>query len=121
MTEHGGREAMDRLVRRRAERVALLKEEAERLVQGLIALGAKRVYQFGSLTRRAPDLFTDVDLLAILETDEPFVERLPRIYTQLQPRVAADILVYTPKEFEEMRERPFLRHVLKTAVLRYAA
>lgn len=112
---------MDRLAQRRAEHVALLKEEVDRLVQGLIALGAKEVYQFGSLTRRPPDLFTDVDLLAILETDEPFVERLARIYMQLRPRVDADILVYTPREFEEMRERPFLRHVLKTAVLRYAA
>ncbi len=121
MSEQGGREAMDRLAQRRAERAALLREEVERLVQGLIALGAKKVYQFGSLTRRPPDLFTDVDLLAILDTEEPFVERLPRIYMALRPRVAADILVYTPEEFEEMRERPFLRHALKTAVLRYAA
>ncbi len=121
MTGKAGQGEMDRLAQRRAEHVALLKEEVDRLVQGLVALGAKKVYQFGSLTRRPPDLFTDVDLLAILETDEPFVERLARIYTQLQPGVAADILVYTPKEFEEMRERPFLRHVLKTAVLRYAA
>jgi predicted nucleotidyltransferase len=112
---------MDRLTQRRAERAALLKEEVERLIQALIALGAKKVYQFGSLTRRPPDLFADVDLLAVMESDEPFVQRLPRIYMALRPEVAADILVYTPEEFEEMRERPFLRHVLKTAVLRYAA
>ncbi|MBI4413163.1 MAG: nucleotidyltransferase domain-containing protein [candidate division NC10 bacterium] len=112
---------MDPLAQRRAEHVALLQEEVERLVQGLVALGAKKVYQFGSLTRRPPDLLTDVDLLAIMESDEPFVERLARIYQELGPRVAADILVYTPQEFEEMRDRPFLRHVLKTAVLRYAA
>jgi len=121
MMEGGGHGVLDPLAQRRAERAALLLEEVERLVQGLIALGAKKVYQFGSLTRRAPDLFTDIDLLAILETDEPFVERLPRIYMRLRPRVDADIIVYTPQEFEEMRERPFLRHALKTAVLRYAA
>lgn len=112
---------MDPLAQRRQEHVALLREEAERLVRGLIGLGAEKVYQFGSLTQRPPDIFTDVDLLAILETDEPFVERLARIYQELRPRVAADILVYTPEEFEEMRERPFLRHALKTAVLRHAA
>ena len=121
MMDQGGVGEMERLAQRRAERAALLLEEAERLVQGLIALGARRVYQFGSLTRRPPDLFTDVDVLAVMESDEPFVQRLPRIYMVLRPKVAADILVYTPREFEEMRERPFLRHALKTAVLRYAA
>ncbi len=121
MMDQGGVRQMERLAQRRAEHVALLLEEVERLVQGLIALKARRVYQFGSLTRRPPDLFTDVDLLAVMESDESFVQRLPRIYMALKPKVAADILVYTPQEFEEMRERPFLRHALKTAVLRYAA
>lgn len=121
MMERGGVGEMERLAQRRAERAALLKEEVERLIQGLIALGARRVYQFGSLTRRPPDLFTDVDLLAVMESEDPFVQRLPRIYMALKPKVAADILVYTLQEFEEMRERPFLRHALKTAVLRYAA
>lgn len=37
----------------------------------------------------------------------------------LQPNVDLDLLVYTPNEFEIMRERDFMRHALDTGQVIY--
>lgn len=40
-----------------------------------------------------------------------FLDRIREVLQLLNPRVGADILVYTPDEFEQMtRERPFMRY-----------
>lgn len=54
-----------------------------------------------------------------MESGLPFVERMGRIYRQVAPRVAADILVYTPEEWERMRERPFFGEALLTGKVPY--
>ena len=57
----------------------------------------------------------------MVETDEPFVERLARFYRELDAGVALDLLVYTPEEFERMRERPFVRRILEEGRVLHAA
>ncbi len=104
----------------RAQRVALLESELPRIVEELKRLGAHRIVLFGSYARGRRDLFTDLDLLVVMESQEPFVQRLARVYAKLGPKVAADILVYTPEEFEHMKNRPFVRHALATGKVLYA-
>ncbi len=107
---------------RRAQRAALLETELNRLVDELKGLGAQLIVLFGSYARGRRDLFTDLDLLVVMESDLPFVERLASLYTRLQPKVAADILVYTPEEFEQLKDRRrFLRHALATGKVLHAA
>lgn len=98
----------------------LLKAEVKRITAALKKLGADKVILFGSLARGREDLFTDIDLIVVMESELPFVERCVWVYREVVPRVAADILVYTPAEFEEMKERPFLRHALREGVVLYA-
>jgi len=45
---------------------------------------------------------------------------LDEFYDHLKPRVAVDILVYTPEEFEKMKgSNQFIRHALKNGRIQY--
>jgi predicted nucleotidyltransferase len=57
---------------------------------------------------------SDIDLIIVKKTKKKFLERLEEFYNYLNPQVAVDILVYTPEEFEEMKENnPFIITALK--------
>ena len=85
-----------------------LSAELERITQALPGLGVKRALLFGSLARGEVRGQSDLDLILIVETS-------------LEPRIGMDLLVYTPAEFETMKDRPFLRHALRDAVVIYEA
>ncbi|GIW40332.1 MAG: hypothetical protein KatS3mg076_0909 [Candidatus Binatia bacterium] len=90
-----------RPTKRRVRRPGFLPELCRRLV----ALGAERIYLFGSWARGEADEDSDVDLVVIQETRLPFFERLREVARRLEPDWNADILVYTPEEFRSMLER----------------
>jgi predicted nucleotidyltransferase len=96
----------------------LLKESLERVVKVLSAR-AERISIFGSYPKKDADLFTDLDLLIIMKTDKPFLERLKEIYSLLALPVDADILWYTPEEFERMRNRGFFQSILREEIVLY--
>src|SRR2546428_12348973 len=98
-----------------------LEAELERITRALPDLGVTRALLFGSLARGDVRGQSDLDLILIVDTGEPFVERCARVYQALAPAVGMDLLVYTPQEFEAMRERPFLRHALRDAKVIYEA
>ncbi len=108
------------IAERRREHTVLLASELERLVEELKRLGASLIVLFGSYARGRRDLFTDLDIMAVMESDRPFVLRHGELYATLHPCVPADIIVYTPDEFAQMRDRPFLRHILQTGKILYA-
>ena len=63
--------------------------------------GAKRAVAFGSYARGAADAWSDFDLVVVIETDLPKLERgrlLDGLYDALP--VSLDLLVFTPSEFE---------------------
>ena len=50
------------------------------------------------------------------------MERLIELYEVINPRYALDLLVYTPSEFDEMKENSiFVRRILKEGELLYEA
>ena len=79
----------------------------------------QKVILFGSFARGRRDLFTDLDLLVIMDSSLSFVARCAEMARRLQAGVALDLLVYTPQEMEQMRDRPFLRHALATGKVLY--
>jgi predicted nucleotidyltransferase len=109
------------VAKRRAEHVAMLESELPRLVEGLKGMGAELIVLFGSYAQGRRDLFTDLDILAVLESDVPFLQRMIHLRETLRPRVATDLLVYTRDEFTDMKERPFVKHVLATGTVLHAA
>lgn len=65
----------------------------------------ERVILFGSAVH--PEKIhsqSDIDLCLIQRTDLRFYDRLAYWISRIQPRIGLDLVVYTPAEFEEMRE-----------------
>jgi len=77
---------------------------------------------FGSWARGTQSRRSDLDVLIIEHTAEPF---LARIEEWLLPLVrasgvaAVEVLVYTPGELEAMKGRPFIRRILEEGVVVY--
>src|SRR3990167_2257995 len=94
------------------------------LSKALARYRPSRAYLFGSRTRGDADAESDIDLLLIKETSQPFLERLKEFALLLPkdlPRV--DAFIYTPEEFETMQERenPLVMRALREGTLLYEA
>ena len=100
-----------------------LEEELRRLLPLLRRHPrVRRVILFGSLAKGVVGLASDIDLIVVMETSKRFLDRLDEIYRFLEPKVALDLLVYTPEEFERMRRgNPFVRAALKEGEVLYEA
>jgi predicted nucleotidyltransferase len=108
------------LAKKRADYAERLERALRRIVQVLSAWGeVERISVFGSFARGRRDLGTDLDVLVLLRTEEPFVERLRRIYAAVQVDVDADILGYTPGEWEHVRETPWGRALRRDEKILY--
>lgn len=91
-----------------------LSDELDRLSALLREMGAGEVCLFGSLAREEVHEGSDLDLLVVMDTDLPFVERLAYLYRELKPRAATDLFVYTSGEMECLREsNPLVRAALR--------
>jgi len=87
---------------KRAER---LSPDLQQLVDALLPAEPEAIILFGSRARGEADEYSDYDVIVIKQTDKPFVERL----TEMVPYIVrfgrpAEVLVYTPDEFERMGE-----------------
>ena len=75
------------------------------IVEVLKPYEPERVILFGSRARGEPDELSDYDLIVIKRTDRPFIERLRDMVPYIvQLKRPADILVYTPEEFDRMSD-----------------
>jgi len=100
--------------------VAELKEELDRIVNRLKSDPSVRlVLLFGSFARGDARDHSDIDLIVVKETDKRFLDRLDEFYDDA--REAMDVLVYTPQEFEEMKQRPFVKMALQEGRILYEA
>ena len=103
----------------RSRRQALLERELERIVRVLRGMGVQLIVLFGSAARKEIVVWSDLDLIVVLDSDLPFIKRLGLLYERIQPRVGLDLLAYTPQEFEAIRERPFIRQALQEGRVLY--
>lgn len=78
----------------------------------------EKIILFGSQARGDVDEYSDIDLIIIKKTDKPFIQRLVEVPSL---PIHADVFVYTPEEFERMKENenPFITSALKDAKTLY--
>jgi predicted nucleotidyltransferase len=108
------------LEQRRAIYIRALEEDLKRIRQQLAAMPqVVKIILFGSYAAGRRDLFTDLDLLVIIESDLDFPSRMAVLYGQIRASVDVDLLAYTPEEFERMQSRGFVRHALATGKVIY--
>lgn len=110
-------------LRRSESRKEVLCSELERII-GILRGKDKdieRIILFGSLARDDVGPASDIDLILVQNTDKRFLDRLDEIYRAIEPRVGLDVLVYTPAEFESMKENnSFVRKALSEGRVLYA-
>jgi predicted nucleotidyltransferase len=101
-----------------------LNTELDRIVSVLInEYDPQKIILFGSLASGNIHEFSDIDLIVIKESDKGFYDRLEEVGLLIMPEITgADILVYTPKEFESKKDSPFFREeVFKKGKVLYDA
>lgn len=96
-------------------------EEIRRVVsQACAREGAERALLFGSYARGSADAFSDVDLIVVYETAQPFLERYRAFSDVLDALPGTELLVYTPAEFADLRtRRGFLERAEAEGVVLY--
>jgi predicted nucleotidyltransferase len=100
-----------------------VQEKLNKLLQALQGYHPQRIILFGSVARGEADADSDLDVLVIKDTTDPFVHRLEAM-AELCPRgVHADILVYTPDELRQMVDdgNPFILQALREGRTVYEA
>jgi predicted nucleotidyltransferase len=84
--------------------------------------GIIRAYVFGSLARGEATRRSDVDLIALQESDRPFLDRYAGILREVQMAVHGhdvDLVIYTPDEFDGLPDTAYLRRVRRESKLIY--
>ncbi|MBC7225858.1 MAG: nucleotidyltransferase domain-containing protein [Thermoflexales bacterium] len=93
------------------------------LVQRLVkALHPEKIILFGSYARGTATTDSDVDLLVVMETGDPPVERYLKVSRLLRPRpFPVDILVKTPEEIQQALAKGdfFIREILQHGLVLY--
>lgn len=79
----------------------------------------KRAILFGSYAAGRSDLFTDLDLLIVIDSPLDFVTRTAEMYGYLSCPVDMDLLVYTPEELERNQHRGMIRQALERGQVVY--
>lgn len=104
----------------REKRKKILEDELKRILQEIIKLNVEKIILFGSFAKGKINKKSDLDLIIVKETDKKFLDRLDEIYSHIKNRVAVDIFVYTPSEFNEMcAKNYFIKSVLKQGIVLY--
>ena len=102
------------------------KEMLERSLQGieelLPILGVEKVILVGDMVTGNFTPVSSIDLVVVHETDRPFGRRADFFSYHLDTDVAVDTQVYTPDEFERLRETlPALHHACQNGRVIYEA
>lgn len=106
-------------IKLKRERKKKIKKEIDRIKKILSGMNIEKAILFGSSARDEIGICSDIDLVIIMRTNLKFLSRLDKFYRKLNPNVAMDIFVYTPEEFEEIKETFFGKLVLKEGKILY--
>jgi len=101
------------------KRKKILEEKLKEIVPKIVEMGVEKIILFGSLASDNVNRSSDIDLVVVKKTGKRFIDRLEEFYEYLNLGVATDIFVYTPEEFEQMKEGSFLKSALRKGVVLY--
>ena len=77
---------------------------------------------FGSMARGEESRRSDVDLILLQETNKRFWDRYDGLLLDFGNAIAhraVDILIYTPKELEQISHRAFIQQALQEGIVLY--
>jgi len=81
-----------------------LSQELERIVSVLKAgYHPEKIVIYGSLAGGEVNRWSDLDLMVIKKASKRFYDRIGEVLQLIKPRRPVDVLVYTPKEYQQMK------------------
>ena len=93
-----------------AVRKKRLEKELSKIVSTLIEkYDPLKIILFGSLATGNIHEYSDIDLIVIKNSTKSFYERLEEVIEFIDSDVGTDIIVYTPAEMEEVKDRMFFK------------
>ena len=92
---------------------AKLKNSLIRLKKGY---NAERLILFGSYARGDINEGSDIDIVLIKDTNKRFIERIGDVLKLYKGNIPMEPLIYTPEEFKRMKNRDFIKTILKEGV-----
>lgn len=89
-----------------------MDQTIQRIVNQLVErYKPEKIILFGSTVSGATNKWSDIDLVAVKKTEKNFYDRIGEVSSLISHEAPIDILVYTPKEFEQMgRENYFIKN-----------
>jgi len=95
--------------------------ELDKIREGLRCYGPDKVILFGSFARGDYHAASDVDLLIVKDTGQPFIERSADVWRMCPSELVIEPLVYTPAEFAQMVQQgnPLISTALREGIVIY--
>lgn len=78
------------------------------IIDQLKAYNPEKIILFGSYASGNPTKDSDVDLVVVKKTTQPFLERQKQVHLLLRTTTPIDIFIFTPDEFEKARHNNLL-------------
>ena len=98
------------------------KNILQEIVKDLKSYRPEKIILFGSVAKGKSRPQSDFDLIVIKKTKTPFLQRLKEVNLLIKENYPLDILVYTPKEFQELlkdKSNTFFRSIKKSSKIIY--
>lgn len=106
------------IIERKEQRKVRLQKSLDLIVSHLRDMGALKIILFGSLEKGDVDVNSDIDLFVLMPTTKTGKEWMNVIYSTVERKVAANIIVYNEAEFtEKLPSSSFLENVLEGRVI----
>jgi predicted nucleotidyltransferase len=98
---------------------------SDELIQRVVEYAPQQVILFGSYAYGTPDRDSDIDLLIIKDTDEPFIERVVQVCKAtrgMYKGIPFDPIVLTPEELDGRLRKGdhFFQDIVKKGRVMYA-
>lgn len=96
------------------------KRKVSAIVNQLKAYNPEKVILFGSYAHGNPGKDSDIDLVLIKKTGDPFNQRLKKVHLLLKTKTPVDVFVFTPDEFARgIKTNPFIKEVAEYGKIVY--
>ncbi|MDO8687671.1 MAG: nucleotidyltransferase domain-containing protein [Dehalococcoidales bacterium] len=90
------------------------------LIDSLKIMNPERIILFGSYAYGTPEVDSDVDLLVIMETLDPFHRRIQKLRPLLPRNKAVDLIVLTPEEYQQSKStNPLVKEIAEKGKVVY--
>lgn len=90
------------------------------IINQLKLYNPEKIILFGSYASGKPTEDSDVDLIIIKKTHDPFLERQKQVHLLLRTASAIDIFVLTPEEFKNAKQNNlFIKEATETGKIVY--